>query len=847
MKVKQYVWKSALPVLSAALILGQSISADELNPGDVGYWASQEMDKINGTDFVSIAESDTMELLIKQKTGTLRWMNKKTGAYKDTNLSADENLEKITEAEKSDLSVSYFNGKNSELYQTYATWDSFSMCADLGQLSYQLIDNGVRVIYTMGDDSMSYKNFPVDISEERMQEFVLQYLDDKQIATLKSTYYSQLSTGAWHRKSNKNQLLGKLQVKELYNMFYEVGKYTEEELYADLEAAEVDQDEYPSSLSIVVPVEYYLDGDELVVNVDTAAIETDDAKNPIMSMSLLPYFLTSSTAGEPEEGYMFVPDGSGALINLDSTKTKEYHYAASFYGGDKLVNATTYNSVNSKLQMPVFGMKDSVSTIMGVIESGAEIASLDAYIANTDNSEPFCKIKLSFGIRPQQRFASDSSSAYSVTKASSDAYDENITLRYYWLDEDATYVEMAQTYAQYLTEKGELTAEEHEEEAPFYVEVLGSTDKTMYRLGIPYEGKETLTSFDEAAEILDDLTEAGIQNVKMIYSGMVNGGMNQRALTNGVTYASGLGGKSGFQSLLSKAESVGAEVFPNLQLQTAYTKKNLGDNKVAWNIVNNRGQIYEFDPVTMQVAEDTDYDLYVVNPNYMPTYLETVEKSLSKLGIGSVASSDFLTFIGTNYKGEQVSPSTGEAIYMDGVKALTSNVKLMLANPISDAYAYSNYLTDIPTTDSGMRVLDASVPFMQLVLDGCKTYSCESLNLETTDIRQEFMHAIETKSALKFTFTYRDSTLLSKTEQDDLFAVDYNYWKSEIGGIYEEYKAFYDKVKDATIEKHELFERNDNLRVVTYSNGVKVYFNYSDLDETIDGVAVPAFDYKVVA
>ena len=51
-----------------------------------------------------------MELLIKPKSGTIRWMDKKTGAYKDTNLSADENLAKITDAEKSDLTVSYFNG-----------------------------------------------------------------------------------------------------------------------------------------------------------------------------------------------------------------------------------------------------------------------------------------------------------------------------------------------------------------------------------------------------------------------------------------------------------------------------------------------------------------------------------------------------------------------------------------------------------------------------------------------------------------------------------------------------------------------------------------------------------------
>lgn len=839
-----------MPVMLFAALLGiMNAHADEtaadLKPGDQGYWESQETDKINGTDFVSVAESENMELLLKPKSGTIRWLDKKTGGYEDTNLSADENLAKITDSEKSDLTVSYFNGKYSELYSTYNTYSSFTMCVDLGQLEYQYIDGGVRILYTLGDNAMTYKNFPQDISDERMNEFVLQYLTQAEIENLKKTYYSQLSTGDWHRLSNKDKSLGKLQVKELYNMFYETGTYTEEELYKDLETYGVDESEYPSNLTIVVPVEYYLDGDELVVNVDTSAIETDE-ESPIMSIGLLPYFLTSETDGEYDDGYMFIPDGSGALINLDSTKVKEYHYSASWYTGDRLINSTTYSSVNPKMMMPVFGMKTNDSTIMAIIENGAEAATLDAYIAETDNSEPFCKMKLTFDIQPQQKVASDSNSSYSVSKASSDVYDENITLRYYWLGEDADYVDMAKCYNSYLVDKGELAAEEPESSTPFYAEILGTTDKTQYMLGIPYNGKQTLTSFAEAQEILSDLYNAGISNVKLIYSGMVGGGMNQRALTGGVSTASGLGSSSAFKKLTEYASSIGAEVYPNLLLQSAYTKKGLSGDKVAWNIVNNRAVLYTFDPVTLKVDDKADYKLYMINPNYLGSYLEKIKSSFTKkLGINTMASSDLLTFISTNYKGTEVSMSTGEELCMSALKSLTQDMKLMLSNPISDAYAYSNSLTDIPTSDSGMRILDASVPFMQLVLDGYKTYSCESLNLESTDIKRQMLEAIETRSALKFTFTYRDSSLLNKTEQQDLFAVDYSYWKDSVADIYAEYESFYETVKDASIEAHELFERDDNLRIVTYSNGVKVYINYGDEAADIDGVNVEALDYQI--
>ena len=42
-----------------------------------------------------------------------------------------------------------------------------------------------------------------------------------------------------------------------------------------------------------------------------------------------------------------------------------------------------------------------------------------------------------------------------------------------------------------------------------------------------------------------------------------------------------------------------------------------------------------------------------------------------------------------------------------------------------------------------------------------------------------------------------------------------------------------------------LFEKDDNLRIITYSNGVKVYINYSDEPAVIDGVSVEALDYQI--
>lgn len=844
-----------LMILCLSLLAGCG-SSDEKTTQEgqaESYWENQSYDTLSGSDFIEVGKGGKMQLLLNPESGTIRWMNTETGAFHDSNMSYDENLANKTNGERSDLLVTYYNGtlKNNLLYSKTNRYDSYSMSSSRGQIAYQLIDNGVRVVYTLGDDSVTYQYFPKRISEERFEDLVLQYLDDRQRNTMTTTHYTQLASGDYYRNFNTNDQnkIGPLAIKEVYNMFYEVGHYTIDDLMEDVDnlvaAGLCDDTDYPSNLKIVVAVDYYLDGEELVVRVDPTKIETD-ASHPIYRLELLPYFLTSATDNDAEEGYMFIPDDSGALIYLDSTKTREYHYSAPFYGGDRLNGATVYNSVDNEMKMPVFGMKTSDSTVFCIIENGAEVASLDAYVSYTDMSEPFSKMKLTFDIQSQMQIEAGSGlgGTYMLYRASDDVYDEDISLRYFWLEDEAGYVEMAKCYANYLTEKGALTAETAETQAPFYVEVLGTTDKTQFMLGIPYDGKQVVTSFKEAQTILNELTDAGVKNIKMIYSGMANGGMNQRSLSSGVKFASGLGGSSAWNSLKKYADSIGAQIFPNLQLQTAYTRSDLANSVVAWNISNERAQIYSFNPVEKKIDEENDYPLFIISPNYLDKYLSKVKSTVSsKLGVSTIASSDLYSFIPTNYKDQQVSISTGEDILNNAVASLTDGMTLMLSNPISDAYGYSNYLTDIPSTNSGMRVLDASVPFMQLVLDGYKTYSTESLNRESTDVYENFMRAIESNSVPKFTFTYRDSSLLSDTEQENYFAVDYNYWKDKIGDYYKEYEQVYNRLQNATVVSHELYNRDDDLRIVTYSNGVKIYFNYSDLEENIGGVTVPAFSY----
>lgn len=791
---------------------------------------------LSGSDYVTVGESDSMELLIEPTSGNIRWKNKQTGKYYETKLVDDG----LTDTETlSDLVVNYFSGKESDKYSTTSQMNSYDYGVQMDTMSYESIENGVRVVYDICSDSVTYKDFPAYISEERMNDLILQYLDDKgQKAVLKQ--YRLTSKGIYARKTNKDQPLSGMAAPQLYNYFYTEGHYTYDELEAD-NAEYGKEDETPVKQSVIVSLDYYLDGDDLIVRIPTGEIQSNP-EYPIKSLEVLPYFLSSDST----DGYLFVPDGSGALIYLDNTKLQEYQFSSRYYGGDILQNAETYNSTPSYMAMPVYGIKSDDTAVLGIIEKGAEVATLETYISGYFSGVPLSRASLNFAIRDDQTVASysDSSTPYTLKKTSDDYYSDDIQIRYCFLEDDqADYSGMANVYKEYLNKNEAIAKNEVEDQAPFYVELLGEIDKEKYFLGIPYEGTVTLTTFKQAKEILSDLASKGIGNIKVDYDGIVNDGINQRPVSK-VNVASDLGGKSGLKSLMTYAESIGATVFPNINLQTVSTSKGLSKNNKSFFLSGDIGQIYSFNLVSQAARKADKYATYIVSPTYLTEYVNKFQSSYKKLGIDSLASDDFMTFIAANYKkGENFSMTNAIPYYVEALDELSKNQTLMLSNPINLAYKSVNYITDVPTTNSELKILDAAVPFMQMVLDGSVNYSSEKLNNGTKDLTKDVMKAIETKSALKFTFMAADTSTLEDTTANDIFMAEYSTWSDEVQGYYNEYNDFYQKVKDATIVKHEIMNRNTDTIMVTYSNGVQVYLNYGDADAVINGVTVRANSY----
>ena len=93
------------------------------------------------------------------------------------------------------------------------------------------------------------------------------------------------------------------------NKLFEQAGYTADDYAVDM--SETDEKE---NISFTIPIEYRLTENGLSVSVPTKEIE-EKGGAVISRIRVLPFF---GAAGTDADGYMFVPDGSGALINLNN-------------------------------------------------------------------------------------------------------------------------------------------------------------------------------------------------------------------------------------------------------------------------------------------------------------------------------------------------------------------------------------------------------------------------------------------------------------------------------------------------------------------------------------------------
>ncbi|MDQ6418422.1 DUF5696 domain-containing protein [Paenibacillus sp. LHD-117] len=835
---KRYTWGviSAL-LLSLVMTSGTVVESADTKAGQVETAAEKTtIARPAASDLAAMkvaAENESLALYFNEETTEVAVKNKKLGTTWYSNPINREQDAKASGYNKSilgsQLLIQYSDSSGKP--QQY---DNFNQSIKNKQYEIKELNDGIQITYTIGEKTKGLDEIPQFISEERFQTLILDKIEDeRKRKDLEKRFKYDEEKKVYERRDAAFKGIGLSRVLEL---FAEIG-YDEKERNIDREA--YSGGKLSEQAEFVLPITYRLEKDQLVVNVSTEQIDSDLFH--LQKLAVLPFF---GAAGADRGGYMFVPDGSGSLIQLNSGKLDAAPYMTALYGKDSSRIALSNPLQNRVARLPVFGMKQENEGFVAIIENGDAIGNIEADISGRTNSYNyvFSSYELSAS---EQLTLSGNWNSQTVSRFQKQAYQGDITIRYgFLLGDDATYTGMAAYYRNYLAEKYKLTKLQEEEETPFNLELIGGITKKKFFLGIPYESYEALTTFDDAQAILQQLKDKGVNRIHLRYTGWFNGGVDH-TIPRSTSVDGKLGGRKDFERLLDYAADHGIDVYPDAGFMQVYRDswgfrpKKDGARYMTGKVA----QIYPYYAANYMEDKSVAPD-YVLSPSKLSGVVDRFLQDYKKYDSTRLSLRDLGNELHSDYN-EKVMITREEAkrLAQNQLSKIDQSVSGLMING-GNAYSlpYADSVVNAPLSNSAYNLTDEAVPFYEIVLHGYIDYAGSALNMEDDqDVQSHILKALETGSNLNYTWFYAKSSAVKETEYNDLYAANYADWIDEAGSAYKEVNAVLRKLRNKTIIDHAKLEKG--VYATTYEGGSKVIVNYNDYSVTADGDLIEAMGY----
>jgi hypothetical protein len=725
-----------------------------------------------------------------------------------------------------------------------------------GQFDIETIENGVKIIYRIGKESKVYV-VPQVISKERMEEKILDKLDNSEVRRLLSQY--RLLTLENVSERRKQELLAQypsLEEGDLYVLADVVRDYmmesmqeiilstgyTMEDMNEDHIANNVPPAEENKEV-FKIPIEYILEGESLVVRVPTGEIQYHHDSYPIYSIKLLEFF---GAAGLQDEGYMLVPDGSGSLIYLNNNKLTSSFYATNVYGTDRSVPLTERSSLTKQSNLPVFGMKKQDNAFFAIIESGDAMARVCADISGRVNS--YNTVYSEYILIPNDILdISDYSGNYVIMVFQPRIFEGDIQVRYAFLyGDDADYSGMARYYRKYLEQQHGMLQRQSHDNVPFFLELVGAIRKVRSIAGVPINVLQPLTTYDQAIHIVEQLRSNGVEDIVLKYTGWANGGVHHTVPSN-ISLMSSLGGNRGFNRLKGYLEQSGVNYHMDFGIVYAY-KNTMFDGF----IIRSHASRY----ITREIAGIYDYNIatdvqdfnrgpyYIVSPSQIPSIVDGMIRGLQALSVKGISIRDAAVDVNSDFRERRLidRQQARDIIELQFEKIKNAGLKLMVDGGNAYSLPYADYITNVPAESNRFYITDESIPFMQMVIRGHIDYAGPSINL-ASDYRRALLKAIETGAGMPFTFIYEENSIVKETLYDQYFSCEYRIWLDRALDFYREVNDALKDVQGKAIEKHERLA--DNVYKTSFEGGTEVLVNYNDRPVIINGVVIDGKGYKV--
>lgn len=574
---------------------------------------------------------------------------------------------------------------------------------------------------------------------------------------------------------------------------------------------------------------------DITINMPDKKI-VEPGKVKLVSANVYPFLGAVKKAEVP--GYMFIPDGSGALIRFNNhSPNMESAYSAAVYGDDKGIfveKAASETNKSYRASIPVFGMVhgENQNAMLGILAEGEHYARIEAYKAGLATEFNWVTAKFTYRNTYKQPTSKNEKNGKSIELYEETRSSFNIKLKFTFLEkENANYVGMAKSYQQHLEGIGVL--QKSAGKSPLVrLEFLGGEKKA----GSLWDSVVAMTPITSLPNYVNRLSEQDISDFFIIYKGWNDNGLTG-SFPDKFPVERKLGTKQDVKATVKKLNSNGIPIYFYTDYVKAYKQASslFGGSKIAKQ-VNTK----------LIVDEENKQEHYLLHPQKAKELaVEDKEKYKSYhmyyLAIDSTGHELYSAF----NDGQVSSRKETEQYFVDLLGLLNEGeaAKTALYEPNPYAWKMTDKYLDIPMHSSRFLYATDTVPFLQIVLKGYIDYYAPFSNF-TPNQKENLLRLIEYGAYPSFLLTQSPSYQLAKTPSRNIYTSEYNTWENH---IIHYYKIMCDSllfVKDETIDNRQVLA--DGVVKVTYSNNTSFFINYTNAAFTDNNITVPAKDYVVV-
>lgn len=563
----------------------------------------------------------------------------------------------------------------------------------------------------------------------------------------------------------------------------------------------------------------------------------EEGNNLISGLYIFP-FLGYAHLGD-RDGYMFVPDGSGILINLQDNEDRfNQPFAESVYGSNvgvwegRMPNLLEGQSVVQDVEpilMPVFGMvhTDAGIGFLGIIEGGGQFHSvIEAFPNGVTTTYDWISSRFVY----RQIFSqpiNQAGSSIRLLQETRNSFDATLNFKIE-TGESANYTGLALAYQRHLLDTGMLTILPND--FRIRLDFLGLEQES----GMFFNRNVVMTSIADIESILNSLNVSGVENILAVYQGWQRRGASVGSLIQDFNVAPALGDNRSLLNLISSLENTGIDIF------LFHDPLRMPNNVSSRRITPLRGinrQVYEEETNRPMVSAFNFLEPNSMIDVFMPVQDQYLQSGIKNLMLTGVSNQVF-SYYQDGIMHDRFSTASEFSQLLTDVN---DSFNVILDQPFSYLWNQTNALINTPVSGSSFVFTSQEVPFLSIVLRGIMPMYSQPVNFEAN--RQEFiLSLIEHGVNPSFLLTMQGPDLLQHTNSRHIFTSEFSLFEEDIVNYYHELNEVFRLTASATVASH---ERNNNVVTMHFSNGVYIHINYNAHSVQVGDTFIEGISYKV--